>query len=260
MVFYMLNGKRVLIFIVAYNANKTIRQLLDRIPKDTLDLAEEILVADDSSQDNTSEIVLDYIKKYNLSKIKIVKHKENKGYGGNQKWGYNYAIQNNFDIVVMVHGDAQYPPEYILRLITPISNGKTSFMFGSRITGHPLKGKMPLYKFIGNKSLTFIENLALRTKLSEFHSGFRAYSVHALREIPFNKNSNDFHFDSEIIVQLVIAKKRMGEISIPTRYGNEKCHVNSIKYGLNVLKVILEYKLHKLKIKRFEKYHIKRTY
>jgi len=252
----MINGKKFLIFIVAYNANKTIRPLLDRIPKQTLEVADEILIADDCSQDDTYELVLDYIKKYNMKKMKVVKHEKNKGYGGNQKWGYNYAIKNNFNIVVMVHGDAQYPPEYILDLISPIAKGKAGFMFGSRIAGNPLKGGMPLYKFFGNKFLTSVENLILGTKLSEFHSGFRAYSVDDLREIPFNKNSDDFHFDSEIIIQFVLAKKTIGEIVIPTKYGDEKCHVNSVKYGFNVLRVLGEYKLHKFKLKNYEKYNL----
>lgn len=252
----MPNKKKTLIFVVAYNAEQTIRHLLDRIPKDTYKEATEILVADDASRDNTSEIVSDYKKKHNIKKIKVVKHKENKGYGGNQKWGYNYAIKNNFDIVVMIHGDAQYPSEYIPNLIQQLGQEKGDFVFGSRIAGHPIKGGMPLYKFIGNKFLTSVENLILRVKLSEFHSGFRAYSVKALKDIPFNENSNKFHFDSEIITQLILAKKKIAEITIPTFYGKEKCNVNSIKYGLNILKVLGEYLLHKNNIKKYKKFDI----
>jgi glycosyltransferase involved in cell wall biosynthesis len=156
----------------------------------------------------------------------------------------------------MIHGDAQYPPEFILNLIKPIEEEKSDFVFGSRIKGHPLKGGMPIYKFIGNKFLTTIENLILGTKLSEFHSGFRTYSVKALQSIPFNENSDDFHFDSEIIVQLVLARKKISEIIIPTCYGNEKCHVNSVGYGLNILSIMFQYLLFKFKIKKFDKFVI----
>ncbi len=187
--------KKILVFIITYNTELTIGKLLNRFPKDVLEEAAEILVADDDSKDNTYKIAFDYKNKKRSKKLKIVKHKQNKGYGGNQKWGYNYAIKNKFDIVVMVHGDCQYPPEYISSLIRPLKQDKADFVFGSRIAGQPLKGGMPLYKFIGNKFLTFCENLILGTNLSEFHSGFRAYSVDALKEIPFNKNSNVFYFD-----------------------------------------------------------------
>ncbi|MEK6881985.1 MAG: glycosyltransferase family 2 protein, partial [Nanoarchaeota archaeon] len=201
----------------------------------------------------------EYKAKYNLKKLKIIKHEQNKGYGGNQKWGYNYAIKNNFDVVVMVHGDAQYPPEQILELVDPILQDKADFVFGSRIAGDPLGGGMPLYKFIANKFLTAAENLILRTHLSEFHSGFRAYNVHALEEIPFNKNSDGYHFDSEIIIQLVIAKKRISEIIIPTFYGDEKCHVPGIRYGLSILKILGQYSLHKTNIRLYEKYDMGNT-
>lgn len=251
-----MHKKKILILIVAYNAKMTIRPLLDRIPKETLTSAKEILVADDASRDNTSEIALEYKKKYNIKKLKIIKHQKNKGYGGNQKWGYNYAIKNNFDIVIMLHGDAQYPPEYIPKLIKNLIDNKADFVFGSRIAGHPLRGGMPLYKFIGNKFLTTLENLILGTHLSEFHSGFRLYSVKALKDIPFNKNSDDFHFDSEIIIQLVIANKKITEKPIPTCYGDEKCNVKSVNYGLNILRVLTQYLLNKYKIRRYEKFEI----
>lgn len=248
--------KKILVLIVTYNAEKTIGKLLDRFPKETINRVNEIIIADDASQDSTYDIANDYKKKNKISKIKIVKHDVNKGYGGNQKFGYNYAIKNKFDVVVMVHGDAQYPPEQILELIQPILNDKVDFVFGSRIAGDPLGGGMPLYKFVANKFLTTIENLILRTNLSEFHSGFRAYNVHALKEIPFNKNSDGYHFDSEIIIQLVIAKKRIGEIIIPTLYGDEKCNVPGIRYGLSILRILGQYSLHQLGFKNYDKYDI----
>jgi len=253
----MKNKKRILIIIFAYNAESTIENVLHRISKKTINEASEIIVADDASQDNTSDIARKYKKNNNFKKLKIIKHLKNKGYGGNQKWGYKYAIKHKFDIVVMLHGDAQYPPEYVHSIIEPILLENADFVFGSRMMGHPLKGGMPLYKFFGNKFLTFVENFILHTNLSEFHSGFRAYSIKALKDIPFNKNSDDFHFDSEIIIQLVIAKNKIKEFAIPTRYGIEKCYVNPVFYGLNILKILGQYLLNKLNVRKYEKFNVK---
>lgn len=248
------NRKKVMILIVAYNAEKTISRLLDRMSKDTINSVEEILLADDASQDKTDEIAKIYKKKNKLNKLTIVRHAKNKGYGGNQKWGYTYAIKKGYDIVVMVHGDAQYPPEYILPLIKPIVEGKVDFMFGSRMAGHPLKGRMPFYKFLGNIFLTTTENIVLGTRLSEFHSGFRAYSIKALQDIPLELTDNGYHFDSQIIIQFVVAKKKIGEITIPTYYGDEKCNVKVINYGLNILKELGHYILTKYNLSNYKKY------
>ncbi len=248
--------EKVLILVVAYNAEKTIIKLLDRLPKETINNLDEILIADDASVDSTSKIVEWYKKAKDVAKLKIVKHKKNKGYGGNQKWGYRYAIKNKFDVVVMIHGDAQYPPEYIPQIIKPILENKADFVFGSRMAGHPLKGRMPLYKFFGNIFLTSVENFFLGTKLSEFHSGFRAYRVKTLSQLPLKFNSDGFHFDSEIIFQLVGSKKRISEIVIPTFYGDEKCNVKVINYGLNILKELAKYLLNKYNIRREEKYEV----
>jgi len=166
-------------------------------------------------------------------------------------------MKKGYDIVVMVHGDAQYPPEYIMPLIKPIEEGKAEFMFGSRMAGDPLGGRMPLYKFFGNIFLTTVENIVLRTKLTEFHSGFRAYSVKALQEVPMDLDSDGFHFDSEIIIQFVEARKKIGEITIPTFYGDEKCNVKVINYGLNILKELLRYLLTKFNVRRYRKYDMK---
>jgi glycosyltransferase involved in cell wall biosynthesis len=250
-------GKKALIFILTYNHKDTIVSVLDRIPKEIKNSCAEILVADDESADNTAELALEYKKKHKLNKLTVIRHKENKGYGGNQKFGYNYAIEKNYDIVVMVHGDGQYAPEEIPKLIDPLENDKADFVFGSRISGKPLKGGMPLYKFLGNKFLTTIENIFLRTNLSEFHSGFRLYSTKALKEIPFNKLSDDYYFDSEIILQLVLARKRIAEKPIPTYYGNEISYVNSIPYGLSILKMLGEYLLHKNRLKKSYKFDIR---
>ena len=247
---------KVMILIVAYNAEKTLARLLDRMSKETFDYVDEILLADDASQDKTFLVAQDYKNRKGFEKLTIVKHSKNKGYGGNQKWGYNYAMKKGYGAVVMIHGDAQYPPEQIIPLVEPIVKGDKDFMFGSRMAGHPLKGGMPIYKFLGNIFLTSIENIILRTRLSEFHSGFRAYSLDALREIPLERTSDGFHFDSEIIIQLVIARKRIGEITIPTFYGDEKCNVKVINYGLNILKELTKYILTNHHIHSYPKYDI----
>ncbi len=251
------NRKKLMVLIVSYNAEKTITKLLHRIPKEVWDNSEEIVVADDSSTDRTAEYAKDYKILHKKKNLFVIKHEKNKGYGGNQKWGYEYAMKKGYDIVVMVHGDAQYPPEYIMKLIEPIKKGEKDFMFGSRMAGDPLGGNMPLYKYLGNIFLTSVENISLGTRLTEFHSGFRAYSIKALKEIPLDKNSDGFHFDSEIIIQLVIAKKKIGEITIPTFYGDEKCNVKVINYGLNILKELLRYKLTKYKVRNYERYDLK---
>ena len=249
--------KKVFVFILSYNHRKTIISLLERIPKSIWDGCYEILIADDCSKDDTFEKAMEYKAKNKLNKLTIIKHKLNKGYGGNQKFCYNYAISKGYDLAVMVHGDLQYPPEYIESLVKLFDNDKVGMSFGSRISGNPIKGGMPLYKFLGNVFLTTIENLILQTRLTEFHSGFRAYSMQALKEIPYNKNSDDFHFDSEIIVQMILDGKKIREISIPTHYGDEKCNVNSFKYGLNVLKVMSKYILYQTSLKDIEMFNFK---
>lgn len=249
--------KKLMVLIVSYNAEQTITKLLHRIPDEVWENAEEVLVVDDASRDRTAEMARDYKKLYGKENLTVIKHEKNKGYGGNQKWGYNYAMQKGYDIAVMVHGDAQYPPEKIMELIKPIEKGEADFMFGSRMSGDPLGGRMPLYKYFGNIFLTTVENFVLRTELTEFHSGFRAYSLKALQDIPLNLDSDGFHFDSEIIIQLVIAKKKIGEITIPTFYGDEKCNVKVINYGLNILKELCRYLACKWNIKQYPKYDLK---
>ena len=252
-----MKNPKILVLVVAYNAASTIERLLERFPRKTMAYVDEVLIADDASMDKTSEIARAYAHKHKLSKVRVMKHQHNKGYGGNQKWGYQYAIEEGYDIVVMVHGDAQYPPEYILPLIDPIVDGKKDFMFGSRMAGHPLRGGMPVYKFFGNIFLTVTENIFLGTRLTEFHSGFRAYRISTLKEMPLEEASDGFHFDSEIIFMLVGAKKRIGEIAIPTFYGDEKCNVNVVNYGLNVLKELMKFTLHRLGLRVYAKYSLK---
>src|SRR5207302_714968 len=160
----------------------------------------------------------------------------NQGYGGNQKIGFHYAIDRRFDFVALLHGDAQYAPECLPDLVSPLLEGDADAVFGSRMMTRfaALKGGMPLYKYAGNKILTWIQNRLLHSSLSEFHSGYRVYSVRALERIPFDRNTNDFHFDTEIIIQLFRARLRVKELPIPTYYGDEICSVNGVKYALDV--------------------------
>lgn len=234
--------KRLLIFIVAYNAERTIRQVIQRIPAELAVQGAEILIIDDSSRDATLQRAHDHVAKGQTPfPLTILYNPVNQGYGGNQKIGFHYAIQNNFDIVALVHGDGQYAPESLPALLGPLLEDEADAVFGSRMMSRfaALKGGMPLYKYIGNKILTGIQNCLLRASLSEFHSGYRLYSVNALRRIPFDRNTNDFHFDTDIIIQLLRARLRIKELPIPTYYGDEICHVNGMKYALDVVKASL---------------------
>ena len=233
--------KRLLIFIVTYNAEKTIEDVVNRIPKQLSKLYNlEILIIDDASQDKTFETskkIKDIFSK--TFKIKVLCNPINQGYGGNQKIGYHYAIKNNFDFVVLLHGDGQYAPEVLIKLLKPTLNNKFNIVIGSRMVKKSLalRGGMPIYKFFGNIILTQIQNFLLSTKLAEFHSGYRIYSVNSLKRIPFYLNTNDFHFDTEILIQLFLVNEKIKEIGIPTFYGDEICHVNGLKYGFNVIRM-----------------------
>jgi len=245
---------KIAIFIPTYNAARTLPIVLDRIPKEIKNKVSEIFVADDASQDNTYLIGVGYKKLKGGKNLRIYHHQKNKGYGGNQKWAYNYCINKGHDVVVMLHGDAQYAPEMIPKLLKPFEEGTADMVFGSRMTGHPIKGGMPVHKFLGNKILTQIENKTLGLKLSEYHSGYRVYSCKALKRIPFNLCSNDFYFDTEILIQFKIANLRIKEIPIPTYYGKEKCHVNLISYAVNIIISLMQYYLHTKGIKTYKKF------
>src|SRR5690349_2221174 len=235
---------RVLVFVVAYNAERTLETVLSRIPPSLADDYEvEILAIDDASGDRTFEIGQQIQTARSLPfPLRVLFNPINQGYGGNQKIGYHYALKNNFDFVALLHGDGQYAPEVLPELLKPLAEGAADAVFGSRMLtrGVALKGGMPRYKFIGNKILTWCQNRLLRTALSEFHSGYRVYSTAALKKIPFDRNTNDFHFDTEIIIQLVIAGMRVRELPIPTYYGDEICHVNGFQYAWNVLSTTLK--------------------
>lgn len=236
--------KKVLIFVVCYHADKFINGLLKRIPAEIWDTAKydtEILIIDDHSTDNTFYTAHEYIMQAGLRRFTLLSNPVNQGYGGNQKIGYHYAIQYGFDVVLLLHGDGQYPPEYIVPMISPILNGEADVVLGSRMLKKTdaLKGGMPFYKWIGNQILTGLQNTMLGTHLSEFHSGYRAYSVAALAKVPFDLNSNYFDFDTEIIVQLLDTGQRFREIPIPTFYGDEISRVNGIKYAALILRTTL---------------------
>ena len=234
---------RLLILIVAYNAEKTISQVLARVPHQ---LAEEydveVLVLDDSSQDRTFEQSRDAQREGALPfPLHVLFNPVNQGYGGNQKIGYHFALERGFDFVALVHGDGQYAPECLPDLVRPLRDGRADAVFGSRMLekGGARRGGMPLYKFVGNRILSWFQNRVLGASLSEFHSGYRVYSVAALAKVPFELNTNDFHFDTEIIIQFVLSGLRIAELPIPTYYGDEICRVNGLEYAWNVTKAVL---------------------
>lgn len=227
---------RILILVVAYEAESTLARVLSRIPDRVFEHDTEILVIDDSSRDTTFATGLEW-SRASRHRTQVLYNRENQGYGGNQKLGYSYAILHGFDLVVLLHGDGQYAPEVIPDLLAPLIDGSADAVFGSRMLtpGGARRGGMPLYKFVGNRILTALQNRLLGSSLSEFHSGFRAYRVAALARLPFQYNTQAFHFDTEIIIQLMLAGCRIVEVPIPTYYGDEICRVNGIKYALDVI-------------------------
>jgi glycosyltransferase involved in cell wall biosynthesis len=249
--------KRLLIFVIAYYAENTLRSVLERIPASIFeDYDCEILVVDDASEDRTFAIGREYQESHPGIRVNVLRNTINQGYGGNQKVGYAFAIQGGFDYVAMVHGDGQYAPEELPRLVAPLRDGTADTVFGSRMLSPfgALKGGMPLYKFVGNKILTLTQNALLGTRLSEFHSGYRVYSTAALKRIAFIVNSNDFHFDTEIILQLLNAKQRIVELPIPTYYGDEICRVNGMKYAKDVVLATLRNTAHRAGILQRRKF------
>jgi glycosyltransferase involved in cell wall biosynthesis len=243
-----MSAKRIGILVVAYNAAPTLAHVLDRIPDDFRDRITKILVGDDASQDHTHLVALGYQQVATDLPIEVIRHPENLGYGGNQKAGYQWAIDNELDIVVLLHGDGQYAPELLPEMVAPLERGEADAVFGSRMLddGAARRGGMPMYKFVGNRILTKVENLVAGTALSEWHSGYRAYSVAALRDIPFHLNHDGFDFDTQVIVQLIEARKRIVEIPIPTYYGDEICRVNGLAYARDVTRDVLRYRAHKM--------------
>jgi glycosyltransferase involved in cell wall biosynthesis len=252
-----LRGKRVLVFIVAYNAETTIEKVLARIPQSLHTDNVEVLIIDDSSKDETFTRGLRGQEK-SVFKTTVLRTPENQGYGGNQKLGYRYAIDNGFDIVALLHGDGQYAPEKVPTLLEPLLSGEADAVFGSRmLEKHAARsGGMPRYKWLGNKVLTAFQNRVLGTAFSEFHSGYRLYSTEALSQIPFERNTDDFHFDTEIIIQLVLRGLRVAELPIPVFYGDEICYVNGMRYAWNVFKTTLRARFHQMNLLFDRKYEV----
>lgn len=236
---------KVGVLVVAYNAESTLERVLDRIPVEAgLQLA-EVLVQDDHSADSTHTVAEEYERSRSRLNLTVVRHPENLGYGGNQKAGYTYAINHGWDVVVLLHGDGQYAPEIMGDLIAPIVAGDADAVFGSRmmVRGQARKGGMPLYKYVGNRILTTFQNRLTGLRLSEWHSGYRAYRVAALADLPFVGNSDGFDFDTEIILQLAGARKRIVEVPIPTYYGDEICYVNGLGYARDVVVDTIRFRL-----------------
>lgn len=238
--------KKVALFIVAYDAEKQIGKTLQRIPEWCRPLFAEIFVIDDSSNDATIARATETGRLLGLTNFSVMKTPENQGYGGNQKIGYAYAIRQGYDIVILLHGDGQYPPEHLPDIVAGYRDPSVSAVFGSRMMNRvdALRGGMPLYKWFGNQILTRIENAILGTTLSEFHSGYRSYRTAALVKVPYPLNSDGFHFDTDIIIQLDLIGARILEIPMPTHYGDEECRVDGMKYAWNCIKSAVKSRLH----------------
>ncbi|MEI2637878.1 MAG: bifunctional glycosyltransferase/class I SAM-dependent methyltransferase [Microthrixaceae bacterium] len=241
-----MKSKRIGVLVVAYNAAATLAQVLDRIPQDFRPEIDLVIVGDDNSQDQTHLIAVGYQQLDPDLPIEVTRHPKNLGYGGNQKWGYQRAIDEGLDIIVLLHGDGQYAPELLPRMVEPLINNEADAVFGSRMMteGGARRGGMPLYKYVGNRILTTFENAVAGVDLSEWHSGYRAYSVDALKRLPFQRNSDGFDFDTQIILQLIETGQRITEIPIPTYYGDEISHVNGMSYAKDISKEVLRYRAH----------------
>ncbi len=236
---------RVGVLVVAYNAASTLEKVLSRLPDSFVDSVDHVMVCDDASIDDTYEIGLRFRSSARFP-ITVVKHERNLGYGGNQKAGYRWAIEHGLDVVVLLHGDGQYAPECIEDLVAPLISGDADAVFGSRMLdkGGALAGGMPTYKYVGNKVLTGFQNALTGQRLSEWHSGYRAYRTDALVDIDITSYSDDFDFDTEIILGLIRARKRIVEVPIPTYYGDEICYVNGMKYAKDVASDVMRHWAH----------------
>ena len=237
----MLNNRKIIVVMPAYNAGKTLAQTVAEIPREIVD---EILLVDDASGDETVELA-------NTLGLKVFRHAQNFGYGRNQKTCYREALQRGADIVVMVHPDYQYSPRLIAPMAGMIAFGEYDAVMGSRILGKgALAGGMPVYKYVANRFLTLAQNLLMNYKLSEYHTGFRAFSREVLENLPLEENSDDFVFDNEMIAQIVFFGYKVGELSCPTRYAaGESSSINfsrSVRYGLGVLATSFKFRFHRL--------------
>jgi len=242
----MISGKKVVVVMPAYNASRTLADTYLEIPRDIVD---EVVLVDDASMDNTAEVALQ------LGIDHVIRHEHNLGYGGNQKTCYRKALGLGADIVIMVHPDYQYTPKLIPSMAHLIANGLYHVVLGSRILGKgALKGGMPRYKYIANRFLTFVQNLLLGQKLSEYHTGYRAFSREVLNDIHFDRNSDDFVFDNQMLSQILMAGYEIAEVTCPTKYFEEGSSINfrrSVVYGLGVLQTSWRHFLHKRGIRKY---------
>ena len=238
---------RIGVLVVAYNAVSTLGSVLDRIPEPFRPSIEVVLVSDDYSTDDTYDVGVEYVHEHDQLPITVVRQRRNLGYGGNQKFGYRWLLDRGLDVVVLLHGDGQYAPELLPQMVAPIVERRADVVMGSRMLGPgALEGGMPLYKYVGNKVLTRFQNRVSGLHLSEWHSGYRAYSLAHLARIPFEENADGFHFDTEVLLQLYDSGARIAEVPVPTYYGDEICHVNGLAYAKDVSVDVVRYRLARL--------------
>ncbi len=236
-------SSRIGVLVVAYNASTTLTSTLERLPESFRRRLDHVLVSDDCSQDDTYEVGLEFANGSTLP-MTVIRHEKNLGYGGNQKAGYRWAMSHGLDVVVLLHGDGQYAPECIEDIVAPLVAGEADAVFGSRmmVKGAARSGGMPLYKYVGNRILTTFQNAVVGLDLTEWHSGYRAYRVDALRTLDLASFTDDFNFDTEIILGLHAQQSRIVEVSIPTYYGDEICYVNGMSYAANVAKDVVRFR------------------
>ena len=232
------------VLVVAYEASATLEAVLNRIPNEFRTQLSVILVCDDASSDDTYQVGMRVKEARPDLPLEVIRRPVNLGYGGNQKAGYRWMIDHEIDIVVLLHGDGQYAPEFLPKMVEPIVSGHADVVFGSRMLqrGAALRGGMPKYKYVGNKVLTFLQNRMAGVQLSEWHSGYRAYSISALGKVGFELNADYYDFDTQIILQMIAAEQRITEIPIPTFYGDELSRVNGIRYGWRILRHTLRWR------------------
>lgn len=240
------------VLVVAYNAEATLEWVLSRVPEDVWTRLDTVLVLDDCSFDSTYHVGLTHLERRPHLPLVVERHERNLGYGGNQKAGYRWAIDHGLDVVVLLHGDGQYAPEELARMIEPIESGRADMVMGSRMMerGAARAGGMPLYKYVGNKVLTSVQNRLAGVRFAEWHSGYRAFRVSALASVPFEENSDAFDFDTQIILQFLAAGHRIVEIPIPTFYGDEISYVNGLVYGKDIVGHTFRYWLHHRRVRR----------
>jgi glycosyltransferase involved in cell wall biosynthesis len=243
----MINGKIITVVMPAYNAEQTLKKTHKEIP---FDIVDHVILVDDASADNTTELA------HQIGIQHVIRHDKNKGYGGNQKTCYNKALEIGSDIIVMLHPDYQYTPLLISSICYMIANELYPVVIASRILGKgALQGGMPLYKYIANRFLTFTQNFLMGQKLSEYHTGYRAFTKEVLQAVNYNNNSDDFVFDNQMLAQIFYEGYSIGEVSCPTKYFKEASSINlrrSIQYGFGVLGVSFAYRLQKMKLCKFK--------